>query len=108
MTGAEERGAEAGFQRFGRVLAARLVVTLGVLFSALAMSAAELFPESERGLYATIVAAFIATIVFAGSIRRVGQGLSGAQIAVDVALVTGLVRFSGGGDFFSGVFGLLR
>jgi two-component system response regulator PilR (NtrC family) len=98
MTGVEERGPELGFQRLGRLLAARLVVTLGVLSSAVAMSAAGLFPENERGLYATIISAFVVTIALAASIHRLGQRLGWAQIAIDVAIVTGLVRFSGGGE----------
>lgn len=99
MTGADERATEGGFQRLGRLLAARLVVTIGVLVAALAMSAAELFPESEGGLYSAIVAAFVVTIAGAASVRGgLGRGFGWVQIAVDIAIVTSLVCFSGGGE----------
>ncbi len=97
--GEEERGAEAGTQRLGRLIAARLAVTVAVLLAALAMSAAELFPEEEQGLFATIVAGFVLTIASAAAIRgRFAAGWGWVQIALDMAIVTSLVRFSGGGE----------
>ncbi len=99
--GEEERGADAGTQRLGRLIATRLAVTVAVLLAALGMSAAELFPEDERGLYATIVAGFVLTIASAAAIRGRLAGSWGwgwVQIALDTAIVTSLVRFSGGGE----------
>ncbi len=96
--GGERRG-DAALQRLGQLLAARLFVAFGVLAAALAMSAAELFPEDDRGLYATIATAFAVTIALALTLRtRLGERFGWVQIPVDIALVTALLIFTGGGE----------
>ena len=98
MTPGPADGGARSLDRLGGVLLARLGVTLGVLAAAFAMSAADLVSDQERGLYATIIAGFLATIAFAAWVARrgVSRGFGWIQIAVDVATVTGLVWFSGG------------
>ncbi len=89
------------------LLAGRLVVAFGILIGALALTAERAragTEEPERGLYTTVVLAFVTTI-FAAVVnsrvrrRRVFVGL---QLASDVAIVSALVHFSGGADSFFG------
>ena len=93
-------------RRLRHVLSARLAVVLLVLGAALAITAgdrAELMAEAERGLYRTLVGAFLASIAFAAVHHRVRAGrafrrFTGLQIAVDIGVVTSLVHFSGGSE----------
>jgi len=93
-------------RRLRHVLVARLVVILLVLGAALAITAtdrAELMAPAERGLYRTLVGAFLASIAFAlvhrrMQSRRAFRRFTGLQLAVDIAVVTALVHFSGGSE----------
>jgi two-component system sensor histidine kinase PilS (NtrC family) len=89
--------------RLLRLLAGRLALALAILCGALLVTADRArdgLPDLERGLYATIVTAFVATILGAGiqsRLRRL-RAFAAAQLALDVALVSALVHFSGGVD----------
>jgi two-component system sensor histidine kinase PilS (NtrC family) len=84
-------------------MAGRLALALAILCGALAVTADRArdgLPDLAPGLYATIVTAFVATIggaavlLYARRLRVFG----GIQLAIDVALVSALVHFSGGTD----------
>ncbi len=81
----------------------RLALSLAVLGAALLLTARSgggPADPGERGLYAMVVLALLATIVFAAlfpRLRRV-RLFGGLQIGVDVALVSALVHFSGGAE----------
>lgn len=89
--------------RLIRLLAGRLALALAVLCGALAVTAQRArdgLPDLDPGLYATVVVAFLATIGSAAIqpwVRRL-RAFAGAQLAVDVALVSALVYFSGGAE----------
>lgn len=92
-------------QRLLALLAGRLVLALAILAGALAVTAErarEGLSESERGLYATVVTAFVTTILCAAVQHRVRRlrAFAAAQLVFDVAVVTALVHFSGGADSF--------
>jgi two-component system sensor histidine kinase PilS (NtrC family) len=84
-------------------MAGRLALALAILCGALAVTADRARhgqPDLAAGLYATIVAAFGATIVCAAILlyaRRL-RVFAGLQLALDVTLVSALVHFSGGTD----------
>jgi two-component system sensor histidine kinase PilS (NtrC family) len=87
-------------QRLVPLLAGRLVLALAILAGALAVTAERArggLTESERGLYATVVAAFVATIACAAWSPRVRRlrAFAAAQLVFDVAVVSALVHFSG-------------
>lgn len=91
--------------RLMRLLAGRLVLALAILGGALAITAErarEGLREPERGLYATIVTAFVLTIGCAAVQRRVRRlrAFAAVQLGIDIAIVSALVRFSGGADSF--------
>jgi len=92
-------------QRLIPLLAGRLVLALAILAGALAVTAErarEGLSEPERGLYATVVVAFFATILCAAvqhRVRRLGA-FAALQLLFDVAVVSALVHFSGGADSF--------
>lgn len=91
--------------RVARLMAARLILCGAVLLAALAVQGiqgpdAESEPGAVYGLYATVAVAFLSTAVF-GAMRgrlRSDRGFWCTQIGTDVAVVTGLVYFSGGSD----------
>ncbi len=93
-------------RRLQHVLLARLLLILAVLGASLAITAgdrAELVSEVERGLYATLIAAFAASIAFAVWHHQIGAsarvtGFTAWQVGTDVAVVTALVHFSGGSE----------
>jgi two-component system sensor histidine kinase PilS (NtrC family) len=92
-------------QRLVPLLAGRLVLALAILGGALAVtaeSARQGLTEPERGLYATVITAFVATILCAALQHRVRRlrAFAAAQLLFDVALVSALVRFSGPADSF--------
>lgn len=92
-------------QRLVPLLAGRLVFALAILGGALAVtaeSARQGLREPERGLYATVVTAFIATILCAALQHRVRRlrAFAAAQLVFDTAVVSALVRFSGAADSF--------
>ncbi|RIL05840.1 MAG: hypothetical protein DCC71_08860 [Proteobacteria bacterium] len=92
-------------QRLLALLAGRLVLALAILAGALAVTAErarEGLSESERGLYATVVTSFVTAILCAAVQHRVRRlrAFAAAQLVFDVAVVTALVRFSGGADSF--------
>ncbi len=94
---------EALRRRLAHLMAARLGLSLVVLGVALFVTAAgdsAATERAERGLYTTVVIAFLATIVFAAIHRRVRrvESFGAVQVATDVAIVTALVRFSGGAE----------
>jgi two-component system sensor histidine kinase PilS (NtrC family) len=74
------------------------VAILGVALGVTAQNGGEEPAASERGLYATVVLAFVATIVYGlllGRVRRVGA-FGAVQVATDVVVATALVHFTGG------------
>lgn len=92
-------------QRLVPLLAGRLVLALAILGGALAVtaeSARQGLRETEQGLYATVVTAFVATILCAAFQHRVRRlrAFAAAQLLFDVAVVSALVRFSGPADSF--------
>jgi two-component system sensor histidine kinase PilS (NtrC family) len=89
------------------LLAGRLVVAFGILVGALALTAERARSGTdvpERALYATVVLAFVTTILAAVVNSRVRRRRAFAvlQLASDVAIVSALVHFSGGADSFFG------
>jgi two-component system sensor histidine kinase PilS (NtrC family) len=96
-------------RRLVHLMVGRLVLCVGILVIAVLVTkqnGAEEMPLAERGLYATVAFAFLATIVFAallGRVRRMGR-LGTAQIIADVGIVTALVACTGGVE---SVFGFL-
>jgi two-component system sensor histidine kinase PilS (NtrC family) len=97
----ERRREDRERRRLTRLLAGRLVLSLGVLALALALvGVREGAEEAERGLYGTLAAAFLATALSGLCFRWVrNAGRFGAvQVATDVALISSLVTFSGGPD----------
>lgn len=89
------------------LLAGRLVVSFGILVGALALTAERVRAGTdvpERGLYATVVVAFVATIVAAVVSSRVRRrrAFAALQLISDAAIVSALVHFSGGADSFFG------
>ncbi len=100
--GTDRRSASAIKRRLGRLMMARLV--LGVVLLGVALAVIGVGEEgrdaAERGLYATVTCTFVGTLLFValhGRVRRVAR-FGAAQLATDVALVTALVHFSGGGE----------
>jgi len=99
------RAADRFETRIARLMAARLILCAAVLLAALAVQGiqgpdAETEPGAVYGLYTTVAVAFLSTALFGamrGRLRR-GSGFWRAQIATDVAVVTGLIYFSGGSD----------
>jgi two-component system sensor histidine kinase PilS (NtrC family) len=84
-----------------RLLAGRLVLSVGVLAVALALvGVREGAEDAERGLYGTVAAAFLATALSGLWFQRVRDAarFGAVQIATDVALISSLVTFSGGPD----------
>jgi two-component system, NtrC family, sensor histidine kinase PilS len=74
------------------------VAILGVALLVTAQHGGEDAERGERGLYATLVLAFAATMGFAallGRVRRV-RVFGAAQVATDLAVATALVHFTGG------------
>lgn len=93
--------------RLLRLLAGRLALALAILGGALvvtALRAREGLAEPERGLYGTVVIAFVTTIACAALQHRVRRlrAFAAAQLVFDVAVVSALVRFTGGTDSFFG------
>jgi two-component system, NtrC family, sensor histidine kinase PilS len=89
------------------LLAGRLVVSFGILVGALALTAERVRAGTdvpERGLYATVVVAFVATILAAVVSSRVRRrrAFAALQLTSDAAIVSALVHFSGGADSFFG------
>jgi len=89
------------------LLAGRLVVAFGILIGALALTAERARAGTdvpERALYATVVLAFVTTILAAVVNSRVRRrrAFAGLQLVSDVAIVSALVHFSGGADSFFG------
>jgi len=91
--------------RLVRLLAGRLALALAILGGALVVTAErarEGLTEPERGLYATVVVAFVTTIACAAWQHRVRRlrFFASAQLVFDVVVVSALVRFTGGTDSF--------
>jgi two-component system sensor histidine kinase PilS (NtrC family) len=99
---------EATHRRIARLMAARLVFSIGVFAVALILVGAgrEGAEGAERGLYGTIAVAFLATLVYAAVFRWVRRParFGTIQLATDIGIVTSLVLFSGGAD---SIFGFL-
>jgi two-component system sensor histidine kinase PilS (NtrC family) len=89
-------------RRIARLMAARVVLCLGVLgTAALLVGAGEEGAESiEHGLYGTILFAFLASLVYAAVFRFVRNAarFAALQLAIDIGIVTSIVFFSGGAD----------
>jgi two-component system sensor histidine kinase PilS (NtrC family) len=102
MAGASGGSADGARQRLARLMAARLLIALAVFGLALVVVGAgrEGAEAAERGLYGTLAAAFLATAVFAASLRFVRNLdlVAGLQVAMDMAIVTSVLVFSGGGQ----------
>jgi two-component system sensor histidine kinase PilS (NtrC family) len=102
-------GEDARPERLALLMSARLTLCVAILGVALLLTAQGDggSPEGlERGLYATVIFAFVATIGFAalhGRTRRLPR-FAALQVATDVAIVTALVSFTGGVE---SIFGFL-
>ncbi|MEN8183276.1 MAG: ATP-binding protein [Myxococcota bacterium] len=87
--------------RLLRLMVARLALALLVLAVALStVGVREGGEAAERGLYGTMAAAFLASVLYAlsfRSMRRLAR-FAAFQLATDVALLTSIVYFSGGKD----------
>jgi two-component system sensor histidine kinase PilS (NtrC family) len=98
---ASARAREALRRRLAHLMAGRLalcVAILGVALLVTAQDGGEEAARSGRGLYATVVAAFAATIVYGallGRVRRV-RAFGAAQVVTDLGVATALVHFTGG------------
>ena len=83
-----------------RLLLARLVLSLTIFGVALVLDVLglELGAGALQGLYGCVGFAFLATALSGLGLRFVGRErlLAGLQLPVDVAIVTGLVHFTGG------------
>jgi two-component system sensor histidine kinase PilS (NtrC family) len=107
VSGAEQEPARGAPRRaLVRIAAARLGLAIGALAAALGFIGVgrEGGEAAERALYATLALGFLGTAVFAAALpfaRRL-RLLGALQVAGDLALVTGLVHFSGGADSFFG------
>ncbi len=90
-----------GRQRLARLMAARLVLSLAVFGLALVVVGAghEGAEEAESGLYGTLAAAFLSTLLFAAALPFVSQlrRYAALQLVLDIAIVTSVVLFSGAG-----------
>jgi two-component system sensor histidine kinase PilS (NtrC family) len=98
--------------RLARLMAARLVLSLGLFAAAVALEGAggaASPPAARQGLYATLAFAFLTTVVFAASLRRIRHPatFSALQIPTDALIVSGLVYFSGGDESLFGFLYLL-
>jgi len=100
--GAVATAVERTHRRIARLMAARLVLSVGVLAVAVVFVGAgrEGAEGVERGLYGTIAVTFLATLLYAGLFRFVRRParFGAIQLATDIAIVTSLVFFSGGAD----------
>jgi two-component system sensor histidine kinase PilS (NtrC family) len=89
-------------RRIARLMAMRLVLSLGVFAVALVVLGVggEGAEGLEKGLYGTIVFAFLTTVVYAGLFRFIRRTapFGAIQLATDIGIVTSLVSFSGGAD----------
>ena len=90
-------------RRLAYLMAARLALCLAILAIALGLTAStegRNAARSEFGLYGTVAFAFAATLVFAAWHRRArrAEAFGAAQVVTDVAIVTSLVGFTGGGE----------
>ena len=90
-------------RRLTHLMVARLALCLAILGIALGLTAhgdGETAARAERGVYATVVFAFAATIAFAlWHLRTRREVIFGAvQVATDVGIVTSLVWFTGGSE----------
>jgi two-component system sensor histidine kinase PilS (NtrC family) len=99
--GAGARARDALRRRLAHLMVGRLVLCVAILGVALLVTAqhgGEEAERGERGLYATLVLAFAATMGYAallGRVRRV-RAFGAAQVATDLAVATALVHFTGG------------
>ncbi|MBW2289395.1 MAG: PAS domain S-box protein [Deltaproteobacteria bacterium] len=88
--------------RIAALMGARLVLSVLSLVVILALEAAggDFTTAEWRGFYATVAFAFAATIVYGVVLHRLlsPQGYAALNVVTDVAIVTGLVHFSGGAD----------
>jgi two-component system sensor histidine kinase PilS (NtrC family) len=98
-------GAGAGARArtgLGWLLSGRLLLAGLSLGLAVAIDRVESSPDGTAiwGVYWTIIAAFMATIVSAHRVERTRdpRRFATLQVGIDVAIVTSLVYFSGGGD----------
>jgi len=100
---AEVLRVDAGSERslawllFGRLVLALLSLGIAMGLDALGR---EISAEARRGLYWTVALAFLATAItgaLSARVRRPAR-FAVAQIGADVAIVSGLVYFSGGGE----------
>lgn len=95
------RTREALRRRLGHLMGGRLALCVAILAVAHGMaagSAGEQPAAGARGLYATVVLAFVATLacgLLLGRVRRV-RAFGVAQVATDVLVTTALVHFTGG------------
>ena len=94
-------GVEPGRDQLLRFMGARLLLALLVLGVALTLVGVRDGSEAEeRGLYGTMVATFLASLVYVAVLPRVRRlaRFGALQLATDVALLTSIVYFSGGKD----------
>jgi two-component system, NtrC family, sensor histidine kinase PilS len=88
-----------GLQGLARLLVARLVLAVFAFGLALALSPEGQSEAETLGLWAVLALAFLSTAVSAAWMNRVRRlsTFGVVQLATDVAVVTALVHFSGGG-----------
>lgn len=107
--GASARAREALRRRLGHLMVGRLALCVAILGVALLVTGphgVEAAERGERGLYATLIFAFAATMGFAALRRRVRRvrAFGAVQVATDLAVATALVHFTGGVE---SIFGFL-
>lgn len=88
--------------RIAALMAARLVISVVSLAVTLGLEGAggDFTTAEWRGFYATVAFAFSATIIYGVVLHRFlsPQAYAALNVLTDVAIVTGLVHFSGGSD----------
>ncbi len=95
-------GSDARLQaRLARLMAARLVLLLGVFGATLVLQTGgggSGWDESQDGLYATLAFAFLTSLLLAGFVRGVRHPgtFAAIQLPTDAAIVTALIHFTGG------------
>jgi two-component system sensor histidine kinase PilS (NtrC family) len=97
----ERPSLDPGREQLVRLMGARLLLALLVLGVALTLVGVREGSEAEeRGLYGTMAAAFLASLVYVVVVPRVRRlaRFGALQIATDIALLTSIVYFSGGKD----------
>ncbi len=99
LTAGPPRTGEVGLRGLSRLLLARLVLAGFAFMLALALSPEGRTEGEELGLWAVLGFAFLSTALSGVLMNRVRRraAFGAVQLGIDVAVVTALVHFSGGG-----------